>query len=172
MRLKLPPARCGEPMRGGLLRRVLMILFLTGCVPVSVYGLRPLEPPARADFVEVESLQPTLRWEAFPNVTDQEADREHVLSRIRNVTYDIEMFRAGEEDHPAELVYVRFGLPDPAHTLEDPLQPWAKYFWTVRARFELDGVSRVSPWGRLRSPGSTDVIVPSRFYFRLRAPSQ
>lgn len=159
-------------MRFGLLSRAVMILLMTGCTSVSVYGLRPLEPPARDQFVKVESLQPTLRWEPFPNAKDQEADHEHVLSRIRNVTYDMEIFRAGEEDHPVELVYVRVGLPEPSHTVEDPLQPSAKYFWTVRARFELDGLTRVSPWGRFRRPGTTHAVVPSRLYFRLRAPSQ
>jgi hypothetical protein len=172
MPLEVSPPPRGDPLRFGPLSRALVLLLMTGCTSVSVYGLRPLEPPARDQFVRVETLRPTLRWEAFPNAKDQEADHEHVLSRIRNVTYDIEIFRAGEEDQPSELVYMRFGLPEPSHTVEDPLQPSAKYFWTVRTRFELDRNIRVSPWSRVRGPGSTDVIVPSRFYFRLRAPSQ
>ncbi len=34
----------------------------------------------------------------------------------------------------------------PEHTLETPLQPNARYFWTVRAHFTLDGMRRASEW--------------------------
>lgn len=158
---------------------VLTLLLLTGCAPpVSVYGLRPEYPKPslaggalRAGFVEVDSLRPTLRWEPFPDADDRKADREGILDRVRHVTYDVKIFRA-ENDHPAQVIYARRGLPAPTHTLETSLEVSTRYFWTVRARFELDGATRVTPWGRIRGPGSTDLVVPSPFYFGLKTPSE
>lgn len=156
---------------------LLVLLLLTGCA-LSVYGLRPEYPKPRlkrgglsADFVGVDSLRPTLRWKPFPDSDDRKADREGMLSRVRNVTYELKILRA-ERDHPAQVVYARSGLPEPSHRLETPLEPSARYFWTVRARFELDGVTRVTPWGRIRGAGSTDLVVPSRFYYGLKTPSE
>jgi hypothetical protein len=161
----------------------LTLLLLTGCAqPVSVYGLRPEYPKPRlegswlstgrrADFVEVDSLRPTLRWEPFPDSDDRKADHEGMLNRVRNVTYDLKILRA-ESEYPAQVIYTRSGLPEPSHRPENPLEPSAKYFWTVRARFELDGLTRVTPWGRIRGEGSTDMVVPSPFYFGLKTPSQ
>lgn len=130
------------------------LLVVAGCastVPVS--GLRPEYPEVRATVftnelasVEVDSLQPTLRWEAFPRPQDREADREGHLSRIRSVTYDLRIWRATNA-YPAELIYAREGFPEPSHRVEVPLERSTEYFWTVRARFELDGDVRVTGWG-------------------------
>ncbi len=152
-------------------------IVLAGCTTSApVYGLRPESPQARVElngrrivFVQVGSLQPTLRWESFPTKDDRTADQEGLLARIRNVTYDLKVFPA-EHEFPAGPIYVRRGLSAPSHKLETPLEPSAKYFWTVRARFELDGAPRATPWGRIDHPWSTDLIVPSPFYYGLETP--
>ncbi len=147
-------------------------------------------------YVKVDSLQPTLLWEPFPRPQDHEADKEGVLKRIRNVAYDLKILRA-LDNYPIELIYARQGLPEPSHSIEEPLEPSTKYFWTIRARFELDGHSRVIAWGGWlthRGGAETDwdrltphasrwertyyesldswrqALVPNPFYYRFKTP--
>ena len=133
-----------------------VLLLVAGCGaggPLPVSGLRPEYPEVRRGRViswpvaaKVGSLQPTFRWESFPRPHGHEADKAVPQGRISNVTYDIKIWRP-----PAELVYAREGLPEPSHTIEEPLAPRTFYYWTVRARFELDGHPRVTDWGRWKS---------------------
>ncbi len=63
-------------------------IMASGCAhEAAVVGLRPEYPKnlissslitasPEIKFVRVESLQPTLRWEAFPRQQDREADNE------------------------------------------------------------------------------------------------
>jgi hypothetical protein len=157
-----------------------MAVALSGCaLPASVYGLRPEYPTAMLDitstpkvaFVEVDSLQPTLRWEPFPDADARKDDRDGRLSRIRDVTYDLQILGA-EADYPTEVLYARSELPEASHKLETPLLPAGKYFWTIRARFTLDGITRVTPWARIRGSGSSDFVVPSRYYFGLKTSAR
>src|SRR5437867_808230 len=169
--------RKSAPMRRWRFVCSAMLLLLAGCAQVPVYGLRPEYPkprlesdafnaPLRAAFVKVDSRQPTLQWEPFPNSDDLNGELEWLLSRIHAVSYDLKIYSA-ERDYPAEVIYARSGLPRPSHRVETPLKPSANYFWTVRARFELHGVTRVTPWGRIRGAHSTDLVVPTPFYFGL-----
>ena len=144
-----------------------------------MYGLRPEYPTANLDitgtpkmaFVEVDTVQPTLRWEPFPDADARKADRDGRLNRIRDVSYDLRIFGA-EHDHPTEVLYARSELSEPSHKVETALMPAAKYFWTVRARFMLDGVTRVTPWARILGSGSSDFVAPSRYYFGLKTPAR
>jgi hypothetical protein len=157
------------------------LLFLAvGCAhPLPATGLHPLpvlmggfwtrDPITR----QVDSLQPTLRWEAFPRPEDLTADTEGRLANARSVTYELRIWRA-EGESPGELVYVRAGLAEPVHTLDTPLLPDALYLWTVRARFDLEGQPRVTPWAvlmRTRSDARGAVLPPSAYY-QLRTPTQ
>lgn len=149
---------------------------LVGGCSVAVSGLRPEYPAVRSitAFVEVDSLQPTLRWEAYPRRQDRGEDKEGVLARIRNVTYDVKIWRA-EKETPGEVVYARQGLPAPSHRLERPLEAATKYFWTVRARFELDGDPRVIEWGAIStapaaSPLRRSPLVPNPAHYRFKTP--
>lgn len=164
----------------GLVFLSIVAVALSACaLPASVYGLRPEYPMAFLDisgtpksaFVEVETLQPTLRWEAFSDAAARKDDRGGRLNGIRDVSYDLRIFLA-EEDHPGDVFYARSELPEPSHKVETPLLPTAKYFWTVRARFMLDGMTRVTPWARIHGSGSSDFVSPSRYYFGLRAPAR
>ena len=156
------------------------LALVAGCSAAAVRGLRPEYPevPAfrLAAFIEVDSLQPTLRWEGFPRPQDRDADKEGLLDRIRNVTYDLKIWRA-ENETPGEVVYTRQALPEPWHRLEQPLEPSTKYFWTIRARFELDGDPRVIEWGAIghpmappSSPLRRSPLVPSPNHYRFKTP--
>lgn len=163
------------------------LLWLGGAVLVAgcsagVWGLRPEYPEVSYDFslnpafVEVDSLQPMLRWEAFPRLQDRELDRVGLLKQIRNVTYDLKIWRA-EYNRPAEVVYTQEGLRETSHKLEHPLKPSTKYFWTIRARFDLDGHPRVTEWGLTKAPlhpgGISPLrspLVPNPNHYRFKTP--
>ena len=167
---------------------------MAGCtipvLPGSLRGLEPEYPPARWAFwagrpayTDVDSLQPTLRWQSFPRQEDLDADPEGVLSRVSAVSYDLKIWKAMEgypirriqrekSADPGELVYSRTGLPDPSHRVETPLEPSTRYFWTVRARFKTNGHSRVTEWGEqvlvAESPFTTHIVS----YHRFETPSE
>jgi len=71
---------------------------------------------------------------------------------------------------PAEIVYRREGLEQAAHKLETPLASGAQYFWTVRARFDLDGRKRVTSWGSTQYSARETWTAPSRHSYRFRTP--
>ena len=153
------------------------LLIIAGCIlPANVTGLGPEYPPAGWNFwsggpayPDVDSLRRTLRWESFPRREDLEADRAGVLRRLNAVTYDLKIWKAIEgypitriqrEEKtagPGELIYSRTGLPTPHHRLETPLEQSTQYFWTVRARFKINGRSRVTEWGE-------QIIVAGRLF--------
>jgi hypothetical protein len=91
------------------------------------------------------------------------------MARVRNVRYELVIARE-HQLAPAEIVYRREALPRPEHTLETPLAPGTNYFWTVRARFELDGRERVTPWGSTHLAPRETWTVPSRYTYRFSTP--
>jgi len=162
-----------------------LLLLVGACAPGAVIGLRPEYPPigelyrdAGYDFVQVDSLQPTFRWEAFPRKPDLAADKKEDLARLTSVTYDLQIWRAGYTlQYPAERVYAQQGLAETSHRIEQLLAPNTRYSWTVRARFLVNGEPRVTEWAmyewedtRLRRP--FDEIFPSPRYFRFATPAQ
>jgi hypothetical protein len=137
----------------------------------AAYGLAPIEPALIGGFLSisrVESLQPTLRWQAFPRAQDLAAAPRD-MARVQNVRYDVVIARS-QDLAPAEIVYRREALSRPEHTLEAPLAAGTEYFWTVRARFELDGRERVTSWGCTEHEHGERWTVPSRFSYRFRTP--
>jgi len=161
----------------------LAFLSLVACArPLEVAGLRPLSPEPYNLAPRLESLQPELRWESFPRPIDLDADRGGWVSRVQHVTYDLRIWRgvgdhSGYQDiYPDELVYARTALAMPEHTVETALASGTQYLWSVRARFELDGQLRVTPWGVLRLPRQTlvddsrSMSVPPRGYYRFVTP--
>lgn len=161
------------------------LLFLVACTrPLEVAGLRPLSPTTEDRVPTLESSQPALRWEPFPRPADLEADPHGWVSRVRGVTYDLRIWRGvrdhfgHEEIYPDELVYARSALSVPEHTVDTPLASETPYLWSVRARFELDGQIRVTPWGVLLSPRPSKLAdprstsVPARGYYRFLTPRE
>jgi hypothetical protein len=156
---------------------VIVVTSIAGCGGVSVVGLYPEYPPVErgtfalySDFVVVDSLQPTFRWQAFPRAEDRKADKEGTFGQIEAVTYELRIWKttAGKS---GTLVYAREGLKTPHHTLEKPLEPATKYLWTVRACFEIDGRFRVIEWG-LAGNLLRDQTVPNESCFRFKTPEK
>ena len=146
----------------------ILLLSLVACArPLEVAGLRPLSPEPYNLAPKLQSLQPALRWESFPRPTDLDADRGGWVSRVRHVTYDLRIWRArgsGDRQAPGVLVYARDALPASEHKVETSLDRKSWYFWTVRARFRLNGRTRVTEWSRVDTPDSPRV--PDSRYFR------
>ena len=92
----------------------------------------------------LDSLQPTLRWRAFPSREDIAFDFTGQLERATNVTYDLKI-SYGKPENDIE------GLTRPSFTLIEPLVPGSSFSWTVRARFEVDGFSRLTNWMVLKN---------------------
>ncbi|MBI3806904.1 MAG: hypothetical protein HY281_05225 [Nitrospirae bacterium] len=135
-------------LTSGLAALVLVsLLALGGCShEVSVFsGLKPETPPARSDgCAAVTSRQPTLRWQAF--LAAREAAES--VPGASGITYELKIWMA-DHDAPGKLVYVREGLSEPSHIVQEPLSGATTYFWSIRARFLLNGVApRVSDWGQ------------------------
>jgi len=86
----------------------------------------------------LDSIQPTFRWEPLPR--DFDLTPGSGPGQAQDLRYDIRIFGAGDTS------YERNGLPQPSHTVEVPLAPCSEFRWTVRARFMLDGASRVTEW--------------------------
>jgi hypothetical protein len=109
--------------------------------------------------LEVDTLRPTLKWEAFPREKDKEADARRVLEKLSDVSYELKVYK-GRNGAPDELVYKRQGLPTPEHTLEIELEASTPYFWTVRAHFILGGLRQVTKWSYSRIPWPPGVDDP------------
>ena len=103
-------------------------------------------------FSPVDSLQPTLRWEAFPRELDRDKLDPKVLAKIRDVTYDLNV-REAERCERGRLVYARSGLTSPEHRLEEPLAAGHRYFWSFRARFFVDGQPMSTRWSLFSTSG-------------------
>jgi hypothetical protein len=85
----------------------------------------------------VESLTPTLRWEAFAG---------------ERVTYDLRIWESkASRAVVGEVVYEREGLSENVHTVETALKPSTIYTWSVRARFLESGKGRVTEWSKYKT---------------------
>jgi hypothetical protein len=121
-------------------------------------GLAPLAP---AEEATASSRAPKLEWQSFPREADKLA-APNDIARIKNVKYDL-IVGTGGNNESFDVVYRREGLPKPSHRLEMPLQPDTRYFWSVRARFTLDGRQRVTEWGT-RCPFEPQLTVSWQLY--------
>ena len=147
----------------------------------TAFGLAPISPPTRGqlsgdvlfgrvfEWTATDSLAPTLRWQAFPRASDTAIAPED-MSRVRNVSYDLVIARE-ENMAPGEVVYARRGLPASEHVLETSLKPGNRYFWSIRAHFELDGRPRLTEWGATRFIVRESGPAPTRDSYRFRTPA-
>jgi hypothetical protein len=163
--------RCYEDLS----KRIAEELFLLSDFSIKsgndLCGLRPMYPEIRYNFwkkniqfVEADSLQPTLRWEPFP----KSKDKTEQLGRISDVTYELKIWRV-DDNSPVELVYNRKGLQNSSHKIERPLTPLTRYFWSVRAGFKLDGHYRQTRWSFSKKPNHPPCEydhIPNDNYFR------
>jgi hypothetical protein len=148
---------------------VLTIACAAGCAS-DVSGLRPVNPKVGGPLStpQVDSLQPTFQWEAYPQ-------KRHLSSLDKpatNVVYDVKLwvekvqlvsvFWGGTRPAPPQAAGVgtspddppvATGLTKPEYRCAMPLTPDTVYCWSVRARFQCDGLPRVTQWSRSTSAG-------------------
>jgi hypothetical protein len=134
------------------------------------YVIRPIYPPKPAARSRravpvfpagvpssVDSTTPALSWEKLPRSIAGEYF-SGIAPRARNLVYDVRIFNAGVIHRqvpmggtvpviiPANLIRIYRDLPAATVQVTQALPPCAHYFWTVRARFELDGRQRSTEW--------------------------
>ncbi len=144
----------------------------------AAFGLAPVEPATRGqltgdkligshfEWTTVNGLHPQVGWQAFPRQSDL-ARAPDLAARIGNVRYDLLVARE-RNLAPAGIVYRRDGLSATTHTVQGGLQPESRYFWTVRARFELDGRERVTEWATTNYRVLDRLTSPNSFSYRFK----
>jgi hypothetical protein len=131
------------------------------------------DPFDTLDWVMVDSLQPTLRWEPFPGTTQAYPGGEIkpfvdvAPASVSDVTFHLRIW-AVSGGVPAGLVYEREGIAEPFHRLESPLQPNAKYEWSLSQLPCPPAYGPDCARGVARQTG----IIPSPNYFRFKTPKQ
>lgn len=106
--------------------------------PMNWGGYRPRQ---------VDSVHPTLEWTSFPGPRERSADTEEALVSMGDLSYDLRIWRAPEDPYRlVELAYERQAVAGPRHTVEQPLDSGALYYWAVRASFTCAGYSFVTRW--------------------------
>ncbi len=124
--------------------------------------------------VDFEGRRLRLAWKPLSVGDSHGAITREASLQPHDVTYDLRVWRA-EDGFPGTLVYQRTALPEPLHIVERPLKPSSDYFWTVRARFQVNGRTRVTPWAVTQdrhgySPDRLDRVT-NDFYYRLTIPT-
>lgn len=150
---------------------------LPGSERFSCCWLCPLSPPLdysfwgkRLNYPQVDSLQPTLSWEALPARAQAGALDQHHGGGLTSVHYELRVWevRAGQ---PGPLVYERRALPQPHHRLESPLKPRRDYFWSFRACFDAAQGVTCTPWAWSLAPAGgscEEPEIPAQNYYRFR----
>jgi len=96
---------------------------------------------------DVDSSEPTLSWEALPKL--KELSKARAGSRITDVKYDLRIFNYRyflKALVANKQIYQITGLTEPKFKLSGFFKPCHVYFWTVRARFLLDGTRQATEW--------------------------
>jgi hypothetical protein len=98
----------------------------------------------------VDTLQPTLVWNAF-RAPDEAADAAKGMARSKLLGYEVCIWRRyqSEQMTPQGCDYRQQGGPETSHTVEAPLLPGTRYFWSVRMRFKVDNDAYLTGWNRL-----------------------
>ena len=166
--------KCAANLFAGFLA-CLWAVIIAGCGKPSIVGLHPDEPPAtkkgmslQTDFVEIDTLKPTFRWHPLAIGTDLPEDQGS--ARIDRITYEIRIWRTVSSD-AGKLVYQRTQLTTTAHQLEQALDYGTRYYWSVRAHFDIDGKNRTTEWtlaGYLLRSDS----VPNESCLRFKTPDR
>lgn len=106
------------------------------------YILNPVYPEFEwLSYVDVDTLQPTLKWEQFPREYDR-IDADGKSHDITHISYELRIITPGGSD-PAYFVS---DIHEPFYKIENELKPCSHYLWSVRARFKRDGRTRITEW--------------------------
>lgn len=114
------------------------------------------------DWATVANHQPRLVWEAFPRQSDRTSAVED-MARVTDVRYELVIARE-EGLGASQIVYRRDRIATPEHVVEQALPPNGRFFWSVRARFTLDGREYNNEWGSRYQLTTT----PSAFSYRFK----
>lgn len=116
-------------------------------------GLQAEYPPKErslvslfGEFVEADSLTPTLRWQTVGQVLMEGNERNIDKDALTDITYELRIWKT-ETGYAGRRVYSRKGIKTPYHALEESLEENSRYLWSVRAHFMVNGKPRVSEWG-------------------------
>jgi len=120
-------------------------------------GLGALEPKDNL----ADGLSPLLSWKSFPRASDVSVVPEDML-RVKNVRYEL-VVGSGENGETPDVFYHVEGLTETSHRVPMRLEPNTRYFWSVRARFDLDGRMRVTDWATY-CPFGRQLVVGGRIY--------
>ena len=118
---------------------LLAALVLSGCVAWG-HGIDPIDPVGRKIFPSptVESLQPTLTWEA--------ADPEE----MPGARYHLAVFRLDGFPAREVTVYSQRDLTETSHRLDTPLLPGTRYHWRIGVTYSNGGGTRTE-WNSYRA---------------------
>src|SRR5207249_2966768 len=105
-------------------------------------------------------IRPMLRWEKYPPTEG-----------VKWVVYDLKVYRE-EKGAPGRLLEEKAALAEPNFQFQKELDPCAKYFWSVRARFRIEGRDQATEWGVVQIPGRDRwvPVVPDPAYYRFQTP--
>lgn len=120
-------------------------------------GLIPFNPSNN----KTVDLSPMLSWQEFPRSVDKNTAAEE-MAQVKNVKYDL-IVAVGDNGETPEVIYRREGLEETSHKLEITLKPNTRYFWSIRAQFELNGRKRVTEWN-VTCPFEQQLIVDAQLY--------
>jgi hypothetical protein len=148
----------------------------------AVFTLEPISPPASMGFLKglfagtggrglnglvvtrIETAQPEFRWtplEGLLSATGQSG----LIPQISDLAYELRLYSAagaGVGLVPGQLLLERTNLSQPLLRLSARLESCQSYFWTVRARFQLNGFPRTTEWMSQHN-ASGGIVAPWRF---------
>jgi hypothetical protein len=155
---------------------LIWLAFLLGCSQISVIGLQPEYPPVRktklslfSDYVTIDTLMPTFRWQSFPRTADKTLRLAMQKGQLHAITYELRVWKT-TPGPPGKLVYKIDGIKVPYHAIETPLRPSTRYLWSVRAHFLMNDRPRVTEWS-LAGFALRNESVPNLSCFRFRTPA-
>jgi len=141
------------------------LLVVSGCTTYN--GLKPVYPPAgQGSATVVESMQPTLRWEA-----DRDPSAMYDLKIVEGILSVAGVWNASWD--AGRMVYHREGLREPQHQVETPLDSSGLYLWSVRSRRSDGSVSVWSTYNHyfgFAVPGASSFALSCHQPFRFRTP--
>ncbi len=104
-------------------------------------------------FTPVKSLKPTFQWHFNTELLQATSNISYEIILQPNVHYEFRIFKTidsfwtnSKKWAESIPVYIRTGLNQETHTIEDNLEPCTDYLWTVKAIVDQNGIKNASEW--------------------------